>query len=68
MDFEAWGQEYLDEAAQIKAKVDALRAALRAEELEQDRELAYRMAVLYSMYLECRHTGDYLRRYGRRAQ
>ncbi len=63
MNYRQWGQEYLEEAEQIKGKVDQLRELLRDDEAIQDRNLIYRINMLYSMYLDCRRTGKFLQEY-----
>lgn len=50
-------QEYLREAAALKRRVDTLRQALRRASCSERNELNRRIAMLYTMYLECRHTG-----------
>lgn len=63
MDFQKWGEEYLQEAAVLKAHLAPVRAALKRTGLgvEESRTLAARESMLYQMYLECRSTGLYLR-------
>ena len=59
-DFAQWAQEYLDEAAAIQARINDLREESKTATISQLADLRYRMAMLYTMYLECRHTGRLL--------
>ncbi len=52
-----WAESYLQQAGVLRAYLKRLRAQ---ENLEQERE-----SMLYSMYLECRHTGEFLNRRSR---
>ena len=59
-DFAQWAQEYLDEAAAIQARIAVLREESKTATISQLNDLRYRMSMLYTMYLECRHTGRLL--------
>lgn len=61
MDFIRWGEEYLEEARVLKARVDVLRHQLKSAEPSQARDLNERIYILYSMYLDCRETGRLLK-------
>lgn len=63
MDYNEWGQEYLQEAQQLKLRLDGLRVQLKTASRKEASELNYRIYVLYSMYLECKHTGLLLQSY-----
>lgn len=65
MDFYGWGEEYLQEAKVIKARVDTLRHLLKRADAEQAKELNDRICLLYPMYLDCRSTGRFLQRRAR---
>lgn len=59
-DFAQLAQEYLTEAETIQKRITALKAELRTASSSQSNELNRRIAILYTMYLECRHTGRLL--------
>jgi hypothetical protein len=63
MDFNEWGQEYLEEAQQLRLRIDGLRAELKTAKHKEACELNRRIYMLYSMYLECKHTGLLLQGY-----
>ena len=56
-DYISWGQEYLDEAERIKRRLLVIRAE---RDYDIAGEQAQRVQMLYTMYLECRHTGQLL--------
>ncbi len=60
-DFASWSQEYLLEAEALRRRVAVLRSELAAAPCSQCSDLNRRIAILYTMYLECRHTGQLLR-------
>ncbi len=51
--------EYLQDAAALKEYLVHLKAELYAAP-EENRILKWRVDTLYRMYLDCRHTGEYL--------
>lgn len=57
MDFEKWGQEYLDEALKIKKHILPIKEMLKHVSGEEATLLYRRTAILDQMYLECLHTG-----------
>ena len=59
-DFAKWAQEYLTEADAIQRRIAALKTELRTASISQANDLNRRIAMLYTMYLECRHTGRLL--------
>ena len=63
MDYQKWGQEYLQEAALLLRHLQPVRQKLRQGNLgvEESRDLTARERILSQMYLECRATGNYLR-------
>jgi len=63
VDFNEWGQEYLQEAQQLKLRIDDLHTQLKTASRKETCELNHRIYVLYSMYLECKHTGLLLQSY-----
>lgn len=60
MDFMSWGEEYLEEAHGIKTRIDFLRSQLKTATANEGKELNERIALMYSMYLDCRETGRLL--------
>ena len=60
MDYQNWANEYLTEAEALRQRVAALREELKTASCNQANELNRRIAILYTMYLECRHTGQLL--------
>lgn len=60
MDYIAWSQEYLCEAEKLKSKVNRLKSELKAYRGDNARDINRRITMLYSMYLECKHTAKYL--------
>lgn len=59
-DFAQWAQEYLTEADNIQRRIAALKTELKTASFSQSNDLNRRIAILYTMYLECRHTGRLL--------
>lgn len=64
MDFNEWGQDYLQEAQQLKDRITNLREQLKTANHRETNELNHRIYVLYSMYMECKQTGLLLQNYG----
>lgn len=60
MNYQNWAEEYLTEAEALRRRVAALREELKTANCNQANELNRRIAMLYAMYLECRHTGQLL--------
>ena len=60
MDYQNWANEYFTEAEALRQRVAALREELKTASCNQANELNRRIAMLYTMYLECRHTGQLL--------
>ena len=60
MDYQKWAAEYAAEAETLRQRISALREELKTAGCNQANELTRRIAMLYSMYLECRHTGQLL--------
>ncbi|WP_283610085.1 hypothetical protein [Faecalispora anaeroviscerum] len=65
MDFMSWGEEYLQEANVLKARVDFLRHQLKTATPNAAKALNERIVMMYSMYLDCRETGRLLQSYAR---
>ncbi|WP_099204698.1 hypothetical protein [Scatolibacter rhodanostii] len=60
MDYTKWGQEYLIEAKKIKAHIDNIRLNWKHKSQDEKLSINHRTAILYDMYLECKHTGELL--------
>lgn len=63
MDFISWGEEYLQEARVLKARVDTLRHLLKTACPTQAKALNERISLIYAMYLDCREIGRQLQGY-----
>lgn len=65
MDYQTWSQEYQQEARKLREHIQKLKqeAAGCPQGSAQHRALNGRIYTLYSMYLECKHTADYLAEY-----
>lgn len=62
MDYKAWAEDYAQQAQKIKERLSEIK---QEEENEENRmEHNRRAAILYSMYLDCRHTAEFLQRRG----
>lgn len=66
MDYMSWGEEYLTEARVLKNRVDFLRNQRKEATANEAKELDLRIAIIYSMYLDCRETGKLLQNYAKR--
>ena len=53
-------QEYLAEAENLKQRMERLKTELRTAGCAESCEINRRLAILYTMYLECRHVGQVL--------
>ena len=60
MNYQTWANEYLTEAEALRQRVSSLREELKTANCSQTNELNRRINLLYTMYLECRHTGQWL--------
>ena len=64
-----WAEEYLQQAEHLKSRVDALRSEARTVRSREEADrLIHRASLLYDMYLDCMHTGRFLRRCGRKGE
>lgn len=62
MNYKAWAEDYAQQAQKIKERLSEIK---QEEENEENRmEHNRRAAILYSMYLDCRHTAELLQRRG----
>lgn len=60
MDYSCWGMQYLREAETLKSHAAALRQKLKGLTGEDTILMYRRISMLYTMYLECLHTGRFL--------
>ncbi|WP_085832629.1 hypothetical protein [Clostridium merdae] len=66
MDYMSWGEEYLTEAKELKNRVDFLRNQRKEATANEAKDMDLRIAIIYSMYLDCRETGKLLQSYAKR--
>ncbi len=64
MNYTLWSQEYFKEAQILKEKVSSLKHQLKTSNDISISETNRRIAILYSMYLECIHTAKTLQKRG----
>ena len=62
MDYWTWGKEYLDQAVRLGKRIESLRKQQKSLSGRTAAQLQRRIALLYSMYLECRSIGRRLQR------
>lgn len=60
MNWNALAREYTEEAEALQKHITKLKCALKRASCSEQNELHRRIALLYTMYLECRHTGQLL--------
>lgn len=60
MNYIEWSKEYFIDAEKIKQRLDVLKAERKYARVENIKNLNRRITMLYSMYLECKHTGRLL--------
>ena len=60
MEFTQLAREYRTEAENLKRRMETLKEQLKTARCSEAREINRRLAILYTMYLECRHTGKVL--------
>ena len=60
MEFTQLAREYCTETEILKRRMDMLKEQLKTARYSEAREINRRLAILYTMYLECRHTGKLL--------
>ena len=67
MNYIEWAEEYHTEAQKLEKKISALKSRLKGICRSDENgvlALKHRIAVLYSMYLDCEHTAQLLRSRG----
>lgn len=60
IDYLKWGNEYLAEAEKLKARIAELKKELPMLTADNKMLVQRKIAILYTMYLECRATGRQL--------
>ena len=61
IEYNTWSAEYMQEAAVLKQRVKQIRKeAQETKNSDEADKLSWRAAMLYSMYLDCLHTGQLL--------
>lgn len=60
MNYKIWAEDYLAQAELIKEKLAVLKKTEKEKPEENKMELNRRVTILYSMYLDCRHTAAFL--------
>ena len=60
MDYLKWTEEYFAQAEALRQRIAELKEQLETADCNQANELHRRIAMLYTMYLECRHTAKLL--------
>lgn len=63
MNYIEWAKEYQTEADKLQGKLSKLRLELNkklSHRYDGILDLKQRIAILYSMYLDCRHTANLL--------
>lgn len=60
MNYIEWSKEYFIQAENIKRMVVKLKTEKKNANPDLLREYDRRITILYSMYLECKHTGELL--------
>ena len=61
MTYSQWADEYKQSADMIKEKISGLKNQLTTAPADELRELNFRIATLYRMYLDCMDTAKTLR-------
>ena len=64
MDYKKLSEEYFNEAEVLKSYIKKLKnfANNLTNEMQDDNDLFYRISIMYKMYLELKHVGEYLNR------
>lgn len=66
MNYKEWSEQYLFQSSAINRYIKKLKKEKMVESVEEERLFNHRIAVLYKMYLETRHTAQYLKACERR--
>lgn len=62
MNYRNLAEEYFTEAEVLKGHINNLKSQYKGEICPENSDVYYRVSTLYAMYLELRHTGEYLMR------
>lgn len=60
MDYKKLASEYFTEATILNSYIKNLKREVKNKNAHDLNELNYRISLLYQMYLELKHTGEYL--------
>lgn len=60
MNYIDWGSAYLQEADRLQNRIRILRQEAKKGDSSQTDAYSARIALLYAMYLDCLHTGQFL--------
>lgn len=60
MNYIDWGSAYLQEADRLQNRIRILRQEAKKGDGSQTDAYRARIALLYAMYLDCLHTGQFL--------
>lgn len=66
MNYKDWSNQYYLQEKSLKEYIKKLRTKTRVARPSELKDLNYRISLLYSMYLEVKHTGRYLKGIERR--
>ena len=55
-----WADDYLQQAAAIRFYIKLLKRQLNCDDCSEQNAVKARIDMLYGMYLDCKHTGDFL--------
>lgn len=66
MNYQVWSEEYFLQANKVKNHFQQLKKELKGKRASEKKDINRRIALIYPMYLELKHTGNYLKYYSRR--
>lgn len=61
MNYEIWSKEYFLQADIIKKHLKDLKNGLKGKSASERKDINQRIAIIYPMYLELKHTGNFLK-------
>ena len=62
MNYRSLAEEYFFEANILKKHINNLKKQYKGEICPENSDIYYRVSTLYAMYLDMKHTGEYLLR------
>ncbi len=60
MTYKEWAAQYYESAANVKSKIERLKAEKKEADPIRTSELEDEIRILYGMYIDCMHVGDTL--------